>query len=117
MLPRKRLPQRRRKSHLKTKDSTVNIEGLDPTLKAALVEMEYIYAKFHAELVITSGKDGTHGNGSLHYEGKAEDLRTWNVLDALVKQLKAHLGPDYDVVLEKDHIHVERDVKHDRLVG
>ena len=102
---------------MKTKDSTVNIEALDPILKAALTEMEYIYAKFHTELVITSGKDGTHGNNSLHYEGKAVDLRTWNVLDALVKQLKAHLGPDYDVVLEKDHIHVELDPKHDRLVG
>ena len=101
---------------MKTKDSTVNIEGLDPILKAALVEMEYIYAKFHTELVITSGKDGTHGNGSLHYEGKAVDLRTWNVLDSLVKQLKAHLGPDYDVVLEKDHCHIEYDPKHNRVV-
>ena len=102
---------------MKVKDSTVNIEGLDPILKAALVEMEYIYAKFHTELVITSGKDGTHGNGSLHYEGKAVDLRTWNVLDSLVKQLKAHLGPDYDVVLEKDHIHIELDKDHNHVVG
>ena len=101
---------------MKVKDSTVNIENLDPILKAALTEMEYIYAKFHTELVITSGKDGTHGNGSLHYEGKAVDLRTWNVLDALVKQLKAHLGPDYDVVLEDTHLHVEYDPTHSRLV-
>lgn len=102
---------------MKVKDNTVNIEGLDPVLKAALVEMEYIYAKFHTELVVTSGKDGTHGKNSLHYEGKAVDLRTWNVLDALVKQLKAHLGPNYDVVLEKDHIHIELDPKHDKVVG
>ena len=102
---------------MKVKDSTVNIEDLDPILKAALAEIEYVYAKFHTELVITSGKDGTHGNNSLHYEGKAVDLRTWNVLDALVKQLKVHLGPNYDVVLEDTHLHVEYDPKHDRVVG
>ena len=102
---------------MRTKDTSVNIEGLDPILRAALTEMEYVYAKFHTELVITSGKDGTHNPGSLHAEGKAVDLRTWNVLDSLVKQLKAHLGPKYDVVLEKDHIHVELDPNHDRQVG
>ena len=101
---------------MKVKDSTVNIENLDPILKAALTEIEYVYAKFHTELVITSGKDGIHGTESLHYEGKAVDLRTWSVLETLVKQLKARLGPKYDVVLEKDHIHVELDPKHDRQV-
>jgi hypothetical protein len=101
---------------LKCKDETVNIEGLDPILKAALVQIEYVYAKYHTELVITSGKDGKHGEGSLHYEGKAVDLRTWNVLASLVNQLKAHLGPDYDVVLEADHIHIELDKDHNRVV-
>lgn len=102
---------------MKVKDDSVNIEGLDPILRTALKEIEYVYAKFHTELVITSGKDGIHGINSLHYEGKAVDLRTWNVLDALVKQLKAHLGPDYDVILEKDHVHIEIDKNHDHKVG
>ena len=116
MLPRRRLRQRPRRSRLKTKDDTVNIRDLDVTLKMALQQIEYVYSKFNTELVITSGKDGQHGIGSLHYEGKAVDLRTWNVLDSLVKALKAHLGADYDIVLEKDHIHVEWDPKHDHQV-
>lgn len=101
---------------MKTKDSSVNIEDLVPKLKNILSELEYVYAKFHTDLVITSGKDGIHGTDSLHYEGKAVDLRTWNVLASLVEQIKAHIGPDFDVILEKDHIHIEFDTNHDRQI-
>ena len=100
-----------RRSPLKVKDATVNIEDLVPSLKARLNEIEEIYNSFHTELVITSGKDGKHGDNSLHYQGKAVDLRIWNVLETLVNRLKEHLGPQYDVVLEKDNIHVELDPK------
>jgi hypothetical protein len=68
-----------------------------------------------AEAVITSGKDGVHSEKSLHYSGKAFDFRTRHVEDdellKVVKALKAQLGPDFDVVLEIDHLHVEWDPK------
>ena len=50
-------------------------------------------------------------NGSLHYQGKAFDLRTWHVIEEVAKQLRTYLGKDYDVIVEKDHIHVEYDPK------
>src|SRR3990167_4959927 len=78
----KKLPLMSRRSPLKDKDATVNIEDLVPSLKARLDEIAEIYLnEFHTELVITSGKDGKHGDNSLHYQGKAVDLRIWNVLE------------------------------------
>lgn len=63
--------------------------------------------------VITSAEEGKHKRDSLHYEGLAIDLRTFHLKSpqqsAMVKSLQKKLGPDYDVVWEKDHIHVEFD--------
>lgn len=65
------------------------------------------------EAVITSTRDGTHRSDSLHYEGKAIDLRTYDMppgRDAeIVRELKSALGNDFDIVLEYDHIHLEYD--------
>ncbi|MEE9273305.1 MAG: hypothetical protein V3U57_08575 [Robiginitomaculum sp.] len=61
--------------------------------------------------VITSGSDGTHSTGSLHYDGNAVDLRTNNLTQAqtmaVASALSTLLGSGYDVVVEIDHIHVE----------
>ncbi len=70
--------------------------------------------------VITSGNDGRHMLGSLHYQNQALDLRANNLSDAMSQQiatdLQRRLGDDYDVVFERfsnnpsnDHIHVEYD--------
>ena len=67
------------------------------------------------DVIITSGTDGVHKKGSKHYVGGALDLRISNIpngqLSIYVKALKGRLGPDYDVVLESDHIHCEYDPK------
>lgn len=67
------------------------------------------------DIVITSGTDGKHMKGSKHYSGDALDLRRSNIptklLDTYLTRLRGRLGEDYDVVLEKDHIHVEYDPK------
>ena len=61
--------------------------------------------------VITEGTGGEHSKGSLHYVGLALDFRTRDMTDkmaeVLVMKIKESLGDQYDVVLEKDHIHVE----------
>ena len=66
-------------------------------------------------IIITSGTDGVHMEGSKHYTGDALDLRISNIpkdqLQRYIKALKGRLGPDFDVVLESDHIHVEFDPK------
>lgn len=65
--------------------------------------------------VITSGMEGKHKVGSKHYKGHAFDFRTkhivWNQAVAVAKLLREKLGPDFDVILERDHLHVEWDPK------
>ena len=68
------------------------------------------------DITITSGTDGKHKVGSKHYSSEALDIRIFNFpsdqdQDLFIYRLKARLGKDYDVILEKDHIHVEYDVK------
>ena len=82
-------------------------QDMHPKIEDALQLIEQAYKEFNTELVVTSARDGKHMTGSLHYEGKAIDTRTWSVLNNLVRRIKALLGPDYDVVLEADHIHLE----------
>ena len=67
------------------------------------------------DMLVTSGNDSEHMPGSKHYEDKALDFRTRHLLPfdktALAAEVRRRLGPDYDVVLEADHLHVEHDVK------
>lgn len=64
-----------------------------------------------AELVVTSGSDGTHMEGSLHYQGLALDLRNPRDPTAAAAVLRARLGREFDVIAEGHHIHVEYDPK------
>ena len=65
--------------------------------------------------VITSGRDGKHKTNSLHYAGKAIDIRTRDLKKSLVQKLaralRSKLGGKFDVVVETDHIHIEFDPK------
>lgn len=70
------------------------------------------------DMLITSGRDGTHGAHSRHYYDAALDIRTKHLtLDqkyALTEAVKKRLGAGYDVVLESvgkvnEHLHVEHD--------
>jgi hypothetical protein len=62
------------------------------------------------ECVVTSLMDGEHIPRSWHYIGEAADFRISHVatedLSQLHEALRAAL-PGYDVLLEKDHIHIE----------
>jgi len=53
--------------------------------------------------------DDAHKEDSLHYQGLAEDIRIWDVLEAFKKRLEEALGLEFEVILEKDHIHIEYD--------
>lgn len=64
--------------------------------------------------VITSANDGKHMTNSLHYKDLAWDLRTNNIPDAgkveeIARTLRIDLGSDWDIVVEKDHLHCEFD--------
>ena len=67
------------------------------------------------ECVLTAGCDNNHAKDSLHPDGLARDFRT-NHMKAdhrveLAMNLTTALGPEFDVILETDHLHVEWDPK------
>ena len=67
---------------------------------------------------ITSANDSKHGELSLHYKNRAFDIRIYNITGKVhfeaelwAARLALALGEEYDVVKEKDHIHIEWDPK------
>ena len=95
---------------MKIKDG-VNIAGLKSEMILGCVIINDYLNKMPVEFVITSGTDGKHGIGSLHYVGLAVDVRIRDlrpdILQGVVTDLKNRLGVQFDVVLEQTHIHVE----------
>lgn len=89
--------------------SNVNLRGLHKEMWLALPIIRKVYTNQIAILIITSGLDGKHKNNSLHYEGKAIDLRRWELENAwkAVLIMQRSLGKNYRVFLERTHIHVE----------
>lgn len=90
------------------------IEGCQWQMFHAALVAEIVFKKYGTECVVTAGTDGKHMQDSLHYKGLAIDVRTFMVAGrelAIRNQIKELLGPAYDVVIEKDHIHIEYDPK------
>lgn len=62
---------------------------------------------------ITSGNDGTHLKNSYHYTNAALDVRVNDLpKDSWLTYrdvLQRRLGPKFQVILEKDHLHCEYD--------
>jgi hypothetical protein len=100
-------------SMLKIKE-TVNMVGLRPEVIPLLIVANEVYASLGYDCVVTSVTDSKHTAGvSLHPFGFAIDFRTKHVPvekhQAIVDEMKVRLGPQFDVVLEVDHIHGEFD--------
>lgn len=100
----------------------VKFKDLQPQMVIACFVVYTIYAKYGYDSVITSGNDSSHSKNSLHYQGRALDFRTRHIVDAknnpdlakcnlLAREIRDSLGPDFDVLFENDHIHVEFDPK------
>ena len=90
----------------------VRVRGVRPETVLAMMIAESILSERHIEFTITSCTEGKHSRGSLHYSGGAFDMRSRDMSSQLQKirivdDLKEALGIDFDVVLEKTHIHVE----------
>ena len=101
------------KLHLKS--HSVNLSGLSLEMLTAVLHAARIW-QLHgmSQITITSANDGKHQTASKHYQGDAIDLRIWSLPDLLgmADQLRQELGPDYDVVIEPDHLHIEYDPKN-----
>jgi len=90
----------------------VKIAGIRPELLMGLmVANSIIDYEFNTDMVITACTDGIHMTGSKHYVGQAVDIRISNLSTpvAVVDRLKFELDGLFDIVLEKDHIHMEYD--------
>jgi len=70
------------------------------------------------DTVVTSGNDGQHKPGSLHYKDRALDFRVHGLTRANVElwaaAIRKRLGKDYQVIIESlgtpnGHLHVEWD--------
>ena len=94
----------------------VKQEGVQPALWFGLGVAEAIWHTIGRQLTVTSLNDSTHSANSRHYNGLAADIRTRDLtpleVKAVMQKLVAILDPlGFDVVLEKDHIHLEVDAK------
>lgn len=89
----------------------VDLTGLKPEMLVGLQVVASVFAEIGADCVVTSALDGKHSRASLHYAGQALDFRTRhlgpNVAKGVAQGCKKALGDQFDVVLEKTHIHVE----------
>ncbi len=70
------------------------------------------------QCLVTSGREGKHGKNSLHYWGRAIDIRTNDLPNAqthdIFFELKKELDDLYDILWEyvgtrHEHIHIEYD--------
>lgn len=99
---------------MKLKDG-VSLEGVQWQMFYAAVKVEAAYNKLGHDLTITAGTDGKHAAKSLHYKGLALDIRSRTISAGtkpkLLKAIRLSLGPDYQVIDELDHWHVEWDPK------
>lgn len=98
----------------------VDLTTLQPEAQSGVETAQTVFAEFGLEALVTSTgpedrKSVKSVEGSKHETGQAFDLRISSIpkskLKEVVAALAASLGDDYDVALEKDHIHVEFDPK------
>ena len=97
----------------------VKLDGLAPQMVLAANIVHHAYQEAGSrDCTITSGSDGAHMEGSLHYSGRALDFRMHGLAEvgvntvALLANIQVALGENFDCLLEnrygpREHIHVE----------
>jgi len=97
-----------------------SLNGLQISMRPALIVCDSVLRGLGKELVITSGTDGEHSAGSLHYYGLAFDIRIRHLDDiekkTLYRRLQMQLSSlGFQVIIHHTHIHIEFDeVKNGR---
>lgn len=93
----------------------VKIFGIREETVVALVTIESVFRDEELDCIVTSvSEKAVHSRTSLHFAGFAIDLRTiafehmtQTQAEWITARLKEALTDEFDVILEKDHIHVE----------
>ena len=101
---------------MKLKSKNVSIEKLIPLMVKSLPIIERAIKEVEGksyEMTITSGNDGAHKKGSLHYINRAIDIRCKDMKNPIevTLRIKQRLGRNFDVIYEFNHIHLEYDPK------
>ena len=101
---------------MRTKDFSVNLDLCEELfIKLQFIEhsIRSIVNNYNYIMTITSANDGKHMKNSLHYSGKAIDIRSRDMANPtlVAYYLNIWLGSDFDVIFEGDHIHIEYDNK------
>ena len=104
--------------------SLIKIKGSVVVPKTVIIACAVVNAAnvlgFTEDMLVTSGNDSTHMQGSKHYTDEALDFRTKHLTPqqkhALTTLVKVRLGLDYDVIQEfeglgNEHLHIEWDPK------
>lgn len=88
----------------------------ESAMSIAVLIMSQIFDEFGVDAELTSGREGDHVPGSMHWKGLAYDItvRSYiieaNLLE-MTKRVIERLGDDYDVILTGKTFHVEFDPK------
>ena len=82
---------------------------LQPIVAKALGKVGRLAEEHGEDVYITSKRDYFHSYGSLHPDGWAFDMRP--LATVTIGMIKRLLGPDFDVVDEGNHWHIEYDPK------
>ena len=111
------------------KDNTVSLAGLHIKMRRVLGAVEEVYRLYGRETVITAGTEIWNGNKlihsatSFHPFGRALDFRIFYftigntadidyvLVEEIAQELRKKLGKNYDVIVHKNHIHIEYDPK------
>lgn len=89
----------------------VDYSRLKDPIRSKLRIIDNIFGRNGNEAVLTATFGGLHSPSSFHYVDLAADFRLGIHNDVILKELRQHLGKDYDVVLETTHFHIEYDPK------
>lgn len=102
---------------LKNTGNRARIGGIQPEMLFAILVVDSVVREeiLGSDTVITSCAESSRyrKKGSRHIPGFAIDIRTKHLTSAdknkLTENVAEALGPDYDVVLERTHLHIEYD--------
>lgn len=97
----------------------VMLKGLTVQGLVAMLIARDVMHRYGYECTVTSANDSKHSEASLHYQGKAidvrsKDIRTQEEKRLILSEMRRDFGSEFDVLIEgegtaNEHFHIEWD--------